>query len=365
MTGDTAAHAAALHARAIVIDGHSDILMPLTDGKMRLGDRVETPDPLAWQPPAGIGGFGDPFNFPAHAMFYGPMGQYDLPRWGEGGVTAQLCAIYIEDHQLSWSLQRGLQMAWNLHHAIETNPDLELILTAQDIRRIKQVGTNGAILSLEGFDALGDDLRMLDLYYRLGLRVASLTHVRRNAYADGSYAAEQPGGLTALGKSAVRRMNELGIVVDLVHLHERGIWEVLEMTRAPLILSHSTSTTFPALEGDPCILGVPRPQLVPQRDRPLLEALAKNGGVLGIIWFYKADLDAVVADIEKALELMGEDHVGIGSDLFGQELAPRGLEHIGKMPALTQRLVERGHADEVILKILGGNFLRVFGQVWK
>jgi membrane dipeptidase len=97
----------------------------------------------------------------------------------------------------------------------------------------------------------------------------------------------------------------------------------------------------------------------------MLEALAKNGGVLGIIWFYKSDLDAVVADIETALELMGEDHVGVGSDLYGLGLAPAGLETIGKMPALTRKLVERGHSDAVILKILGGNFLRVFEQVWR
>jgi membrane dipeptidase len=308
---------------------------------------------------------GAQFGFPIHAMFYGPMGQYDLPRLQEGGVTAQLCAIYIEDHELSWSLQRGLQMAWNFHHMVETTPGLEKITSAADIRRIKQAGTNGAILTLEGFDAVGDDIRMLDLYYKLGLRVGSLTHVRRNMYADGSYAASQPGGLTNLGKNAIRRMNELGIVVDLVHLHEIGVWEVLDITTAPVILSHSTSTMFPAVGGKPGVLGVPRPQLVPQRDRPILEALAKNGGVLGIIWFYKADLESVVADIETALELMGEDHVGVGSDLYGLGLAPAGLETIGKMPALTRRLVERGHSDDVILKVLGGNFLRVFEQVWR
>jgi len=154
----------------------------------------------------------------------------------------------------------------------------------------------------------------------------------------------------------------------LVHLHERGVWEVLEMTTAPVILSHSTSTMFPREGVDAIgVMGarVPRPRLTLPRDRAMLEALRDNGGVLGVIWFYKIDLDDVVADIETALEVMGPDHVGIGSDLYGLELAPQGLEHIGKMPALTRHLIERGHPDAVIEKILGGNFLRVFEQVWK
>jgi membrane dipeptidase len=96
----------------------------------------------------------------------------------------------------------------------------------------------------------------------------------------------------------------------------------------------------------------------------MLEVLAANGGVLGLIWFCHENLDAVVADIETALEVMGPDHVGLGSDLYGLELAPKGLEDISKAPAITRALVRRGHSDEVIRKFLGENYLRVFDQVW-
>jgi membrane dipeptidase len=362
------ARADELHRAAIVIDGHSDILIAVADGKMTLDQRPEIPDPEMWQPPPGITSIAAQFGFPAHAEFFGTMGQYDVPRWREGGITAQLCAIYIDDHQLDHAVERGLRMAWSLHNAVETIPDLDLITTADDITRVKREGKVGAVLTLEGFDAVGTDVRLLDLYYKLGLRAASLTHVRRNAYADGSFAADNAGGLTALGKQAIRRMNELGIVVDLVHIHEVGFWEILELTTAPVILSHSTSTMFPGTGEDASgVLGehIPRPRLTLPRDRAMLEALARNGGVLGIIWFYKRDLDAVLEDIETALEVMGEDHVGIGSDLYGVQLAPRGLEHIGRLPAITRRLIERGHSDDVIVKILGNNYLRVFKQVWK
>lgn len=364
---NVAARAAEIHKRAIVIDGHSDILIPITDNKMRFGERVEVPDPASWEAPKGIGGgIGSEFGMSDHMVYFGPMGQYDIPRFIEGGLTVQLCAIYIGVKEMDYALSRGLQMAWHLHQATELNDNFEFVTTVADIRRIKQQGKVGAILSFEGFEALGSDLRFLDLYYKLGLRVASLTHVRRNLFADGPQPGVKSGGLTVLGKKAIQRMNELGIVVDLVHINEVGFWEILELTNAPVILSHSTSTMFEAV-GDKArgqLGDLPRPGLVLPRDRERLEAIADNGGVLGIISFYKAELDDVIDDIEIALDAMGPDHVGLGSDFYGLELSPNGLEDISKIPAITKRLVERGHSDEVILKVLGGNYMRVFEQVW-
>ena len=357
-----------LHQQAMVIDGHSDILIPVTEGKMRLGDRVMVPEPDTWE---GWPGLADSFLAQAgvspHTMYFGPMGQYDLPRFLEGGITAQVCAIYLDDDKLGWPLQRGLEMAWNLRNAVEVYEDLELVTTAADLRRVKQEGKCGAILSFEGCEALGADPRFLDLYYDLGLRIASLTHTRRNLFADGCQAADKQGGLTAAGKDLVRRMNELGIVVDLVHIGEAGYWEILDLSSAPVILSHSTPTMFPSTDpADNTLLSgkMARPRLELPRDRPMLEALARNGGVLGIIWFLQAGIDDIVRDIETALDVMGPDHVGLGSDLYGLELAPKGLEDVSKLPALTKRLLERGHADEIVLKVLGGNYLRVFKQVW-
>lgn len=362
-----ASAAAALHRRAIVIDGHSDILIPVTEGKMSLGDRVEVPD-LDWEPPPGLAN--NPlvrFGMGAHTVWFGPMGQYDLPRWQEGGITAQLCAIYLDDDWLRDPVRRGFEMVWNLHDQIDRHDALVLATTAGDIRRAKEEGRVALVLTFEGCEALGTDPRFLDLYYRLGLRSASLTHTRRNIFADGCWAADRRGGLTALGKEAVRRMDDLGIVIDLVHIGEVGFSEILELTTRPVILSHTTPTMFPdtAPEAGDLLDGkLPRPRLELPRDRWMLEALAANGGVLGLIHVAHRDLDSVVRDIETALDVMGPDHIGLGSDHYGREMAPAGLEDISKVPRLTEELAARGHSDEVIVKFLGENYLRVFEEVW-
>ncbi|KAA3642763.1 MAG: hypothetical protein DWQ07_19745 [Chloroflexi bacterium] len=355
-----------LHEQAIIIDGHSDILIPVNEGKMQLGERVEVPAPEDWQPPIGFTGPPNSFGFGAHTLHFGPMGQYDLPRFREAGLTAQVCAIYLDDDRLKYPVQYGLELTWQLHNAVETNEDFELITTAQYIPRLKAEGKLGAILSFEGCEALGGDIRFLDLYHQLGLRIASLTHSRRNIFADGSGAASHEGGLTPLGKQLIQKMNDLRILVDLVHIGEAGFWEILELTTAPVILSHTTPTMF--ANSDPTVIsplaGAAQPRLELPRDQERLEAIAKNGGVVGLIWILHENIDSVVQDIETALEVVGPDHIGMGSDLYGLELAPRGLEDISKVPALTRKLVERGHSDEVILKFLGGNFLRLFEQVW-
>lgn len=356
-----------LHRRAIVVDGHSDILIPVTEGKMDLTDRVTVPG-LDWEAPPGLER--SPlvqFGLSPHTVWFTCMGQYDVPRWRDGGVTAQLCAVYLDDGWLRDPFRRGMEMVWNLHDQIRRAPELVLATTAAQIRQAKEDGTIALVLTFEGCEALGADLRFLDLYHALGLRSASLTHTRRNVFADGCWAAREPGGLTPLGRDLVPRLDELGIVIDLVHIAERGLWEVLELTRHPVILSHSTPTMFPDPAGpsEDFMRGrLPRPRLDPTRDRPVMQAIAENGGVLGVIHVAHVDLESIVRDIETAFDVMGPEHVGLGSDHVGLEAAPRGMEDIGKLPRLTDALAARGHSDEVILGFLGGNYLRVFEQVW-
>ena len=356
----------ALHRRAIVVDGHSDILIPVTEGKMSLGDRVAVPG-LDWEAPPGLGN--TPlirFGMGPHAAWFGCMGQYDLPRWQEGGITAQLCAVYLDDDWLSDPFRRGMEMVWNLHDQVARHDDLVLATTVHHIRQAKDDGKVALVLTFEGCEPLGTDPRFLDLYHRLGLRSASLTHTRRNIFADGCWAADRKGGLTAAGREVVQHLDRLGIVIDLVHIGEAGFWEILDLTDRPVILSHTTPTMFPdtSPESRDLVGGkLPRPRLELPRDRAMLEAIAKNGGVLGLIHVAHRDLDSVVRDIETALDVMGADHVGLGSDHYGLELAPSGLEDISKVPRLTEALVARGHSDDVILKFLGENYLRVFEEV--
>jgi membrane dipeptidase len=291
------------------------------------------------------------------------MGQYDIPRFLEGGLTAQVCAIYLRDNDLERALQRGLEMTWWLHKEAEDNSLFEVVTTVEDLRRVKAEGKCGGILSFEGFEPLGFELRYLDLWYKLGLRMASLTHSRRNFFGDGTQRGVQTGGLTDAGKQAVKRMNQLGIVVDLGHLNQVGIWEVIELSTQPVVFSHTAPRRYFAADGGGKIsreLGVDL-----SRGRERLEAIARTGGVVGVIFYGQPTLDDVVADIEYLLDIIGPDHAGLGSDYYGMERTPLGIEDMSKLPALTRRLVERGHSDETILKILGENYLRVFEHVWK
>jgi membrane dipeptidase len=253
-------------------------------------------------------------------------------------------------------------MTWCLHREAEEYDDFELVTTVEDIRRLKREGKCGGILAFEGLEPLGFDLRFLDLFYKLGLRMASLTHNRRNFFADGLQGHIQTGGLTDLGKQAVRRMNELGIVIDLGHMNQVGFWEILDISQAPVVLSHTSPRKLFPLRADESPW---HPARDVSRGRERLEALARNGGVVGAVFYGQEDIEDVVADIEYVIDLVGPDHVGLGSDLYGMDTSPKGLEDISRIPALTEALVRRGHSDETILKFLGGNYVRVFERVWK
>jgi membrane dipeptidase len=288
------------------------------------------------------------------------MGQYDIPRFREGGVTAQVMAIYMGEEHLGAPLQRALDMAAVFHREIEANLDtLLLATTAADIRRAKAENKTALMLSFEGAEPLERNPNLIEIFYRLGLRMVSLTHSRRNALADGTQMHVQVGGLTDFGKAMIRRMNQLGIVIDLAHLADPGIWEILDLSEAPVILSHTNVRA-----GSPGYkAGVL--EVEPRRGKTKLQAIAEKGGLMGVIFWNQADIDTIIDELDAAIQHVGDDYVALGTDFFSLELAPRGLEDISKLSALTERLIQRGFSDETILKILGGNYLRVFEQILK
>jgi membrane dipeptidase len=359
---DISARARELHRQAIVIDGHSDILNPLADGRLRLAERVVVEPPDRWQGAAFAQRHtqATPYQLSPYAMWFQCMGQYDIPRFREGGLTAQVMAIYIDDADLDAPLERALEMVGAFHRELEANPQtLTLATSAGDIRRAKAEDKTALLLSFEGGEPLGRNLELLEIFYRLGLRMVSLTHSRRNALADGTQMGIQTGGLTQLGRELVRAMNELGIVIDLAHLSDPGVWEILELSKDPVIWSHinirsgSPGYRTGLLESDAT------------RGTTKLKALASRGGVAGVIFWGRADVAAVVDEIDAVIQHVGDDHVALGSDFYSLESAPRGLEDISKLPALTEQLLRRGYGDATIKKILGGNLMRIFDQVLK
>ena len=233
-------HATELHRQAVVIDTHSDILMAIADGLTRLGTPILLPGPSNWSPPPRaannpLGETNQPV-FNSFTDFYGCAGQYSLPQWVQGGVTAQVCAIYLEDKQLDRALQRGLEMTWWLHQEVEENPALELVNRAEQLTSLKAAGRTGVILALEGLEPLGPELHFLDLYYKLGLRIACLTHNRRNPYADGPQPGVTTGGLTVLGRRAVRRMALANPLLDFD--------QILFVKQAPSMFPHMSDQFY-------------------------------------------------------------------------------------------------------------------------
>jgi len=353
------AQALDLHRRAIVIDGHSDILSALADGRMRLKDRVAVEPPDAWHgaPYVRVPPPTTPYDPSPYSVWFECIGQYDIPRFREGGVTAQVMAIFMGEEHLHRPLARALDMVAAFHRELDANPDtLLLATTAADIRRAKAEDKTALLLSFEGAEPLEQDLNLLEIFYRLGLRMISLTHSRRNALADGTQLGVRTGSLTHLGRAVIQRMNELGMVIDLAHLADEGVWEVLERSTAPVIYSHTTVANTPGYKTG--LLDVD-----PQRGTTKLRALAANGGVAGAIFVAQPDAAAIVDDIERMVQHVGDDHVSLGSDFVSLAHAPAGLEDISRLPVLTEELLRRRYGEETILKILGGNLLRVFEQV--
>ncbi len=353
-----------LHERAIIIDGHSDILMAIADHKMRLGTRVELPPHEGWQAPLGWAETEETqlYNFSPHTAYFQTMGHYDIPRFREGGLTSQAMAIFLDSAHLDRALHRTLEMIYWLRREAEENADFALVRTVSDLERVKAEGITSGFLTFEGFESLESDLKLLDVFSDLGLRMASMTHSRRNFFADGTQMGVRTAGLSKPGQQAVARMNELGIVIDLAHLNVPGCWEVIERSEAPVVLSHSSPSKY--FPDDPTQSPL-YPDIVTDRSRPLLDAIANTGGLVGIIAYNQPDLAAYIDDIDYVVRAVGVDHVGLGTDFFGIERAPTGFETMAELPNLTLGLVERGYSDDDILKILGGNYLRVFGQVWR
>lgn len=349
-----------LHQRAIIIDGHSDILNLLADGRMRLCEHPNVPP--ADQFPAALfarqANWATPYQLSPYTSWYQCMGQYDIPSFQAGSLTCQIMAIYVDDSYCATALDRALTMVACFHREIADNPDTLLLATsAADIRRAKAEGKTALMLSFEGAEPLGHNLALLDVFYQLGLRMASLTHSRRNAMADGTQMHVTVGGLTDLGRACVRRMNELGIIIDLAHLADPGIWDVLELSSAPVVYTHINFRQ--GIEGYRTGLC----SINPHYGRSKLQAIAATGGVAGVIFWGQPDIASIIDEIDAAIQHVGDLHIALGSDFYGFEQAPHGLEDMGKLPALTEALLQRGYSDTTIERILGGNLLRVIEQV--
>jgi membrane dipeptidase len=288
----------------------------------------------------------------------GSEGHIDIPRLKIGGVGLQFFAAYIEPQfKPGSSTKRALELLDVFYAALRDNGDsLMLIESSADIEEARRRGKIGALLSIEGGEALEGSLSVLRMFYRLGFRAIGLTWNERNQIADGLSESRTGGGLTEFGIQVIQEMNRLGMIIDVSHISERGFWDCIELSRQPIIASHSNAK---AVCGH--VRNLSDEQIV---------ALSRGGGVMGInlaAEFVRdeppASIDHVVDHIEHIVRLVGSKHVGLGTDYDGIRETPVGLEDVAKLPTLTEALIRRGFSEPQIRDILGGNFLRVIGQV--
>lgn len=285
-------------------------------------------------------------------------GHVDLPRLREGGIDVQVFALWVEpEYKPDRSLARVLHLIDAFHGVLEAcGGALVLCTTVAEIEAAVAAGRLAAVLSAEGGEPVGRDLALLRVLHRLGVRAMGLVWNERNAIGDGVGESRAGGGLTEFGVAVVQEMDRLGMVVDVSHLNERGFWDVLEVSSRPVIASHSNARA---------LCDHPRNLWDHQ-----LRALAAKGGVVGINFYARfvdperATLGRVADHIDHIAGLLGPEHVGLGSDFDGIEQTPEGLEDATRFPALAEELLRRGYREDDVRKILGGNFLRVFRQVW-
>jgi membrane dipeptidase len=277
-------------------------------------------------------------------------------RQSPAGLIVFACFTEKKDKSLP-PLLRTLRMIAIAHEAARKNSDwLEIIPDSAAFQKTHKNGKIALVLSLENGIAVEEDLSLLSIFHRLGVRLMGLTWNHRNRLGDG---VGKPGGrrgLTALGREALCEMERLGIIVDVSHLSERTFWDVLESTTAPIVATHSNAFSL-----------CPHPRNLTD---PQIRAIAERKGFIGLNFcglFLKQTFGASIADVVKhashIAEVGGPEVLAIGSDYDGIIDPPAKLEHIGKVGSLVAALRKAGFSQYEIGGIMQRNFLRVFKTV--
>lgn len=356
-----------IHRSAIVIDGHNDLPWQIREKADSSFDRLDIS-----QPQEDL--------------------QTDIPRLRKGGVGAQFWSAFVPMDTVrdGGATRAVLEQVYLIHRMVQRYPHtFELAYSADALVRIHAAGKIASLIGVEGGYSIENSLGNLRMFHSLGVRYMTLTHADTIDWADSATDEALHGGLTEFGEQVVREMNRLGMLVDISHVSKDTMRDVLRVSHAPVIASHSAAYALAA-----------HPRNVPDE---VLRLMAGNGGVV-MVNFYSGFVDpqaarlmdgmfealrklhkeypdkedykkasrqwrqenpipsgtvhTVVDHIDHIVKIAGIDHVGLGSDYDGVSQLPVQLEDVSCFPYITQELLNRGYGKKDIHKILGGNLLR-------
>jgi len=357
-----------IHFKSIVVDTHGDILYNQIQSGIDIGKLQNT-------------------------------GNFDLPRAKSGGLDAQVFSIWCDE-------KGGFDMANrqidSLYSLIKRYPDrIQLVTDASQLTNAVKQQKLAALIGVEGGHMIENDLSKLEALAKRGMIYLTLTWNNSTPWAS-SAAQESKGeiampGLNDFGKSVVRKLNELGVLVDLSHVGEQTFYDAIKLSTKPVLVSHS------------CVYGInPVPRNLKDDQ---IKAVGKNGGVISINFYsgfldptfsakqqnflikHKPELkeltdkygrskaidtlialhkdeaeesrpriDRVIDHIDYVVKLIGVDHVGIGADFDGAESFPKGMDSVADYPKITEALLKRGYSEADVQKIMGGNFVRLLRE---
>lgn len=282
--------------------------------------------------------------------------QLDLERMEEYYGYIQVFAAFVDQKDIKVSpMTHCMALIQKMQQEIrESQGRISLIQTADELEKVATNNKVGAILSLEGGEALEGDLSNLWTYYRFGVRLITLTWNWANEIADGVMES-RGGGLTQFGKKAVRMMEEMGILIDVSHISEQGFWDVADVTTKPFVASHSC---VKALCNHPRNLTDAQISCLIERRGGIginfyPEFLSENGG---------CSVKEILRHMEHILKLGGENVLGIGSDFDGISTLPDGMDGAQDIKILITAMQTEAWSDSLIQKVLFGNFYRIFKE---
>lgn len=280
----------------------------------------------------------------------------DIERMKLLGAPVQVFALWLDPCYYAVALKKTMvYLEFYYSELTKNRREIAPVYRYGDILENKQNGKISAVLSIEGGEALEGEISLLSVYYRLGVRMMTLTWNHRNALADGVAESQTGGGLTKFGKQVMDRMQDMGMIVDVSHLSDQGFWDVQKRMKKPFIASHSNARS---------ICDVPR-----NLSDEALRAIAYSGGVVGLNLYpsflaknKEADMSDIWRHLDHMLEVAGEDGVALGGDFDGVDALPKGIAGVEDYPNFLICLQQR-YGYKIAKKIAEENFLRVFQEV--